>query len=95
MTPVPIPTIFAELALLNPKLVLMRGDQYFHIRDLSDHARRDAVSGTAQEKAVLSEPIYWYTTDERGKILVKGVRDQGGEFVTFVEAGSSAKTAFD
>lgn len=86
-----LPVLFAELALLHPKLVLMRGYQYFHIKDLVDHARRDAARGVA----ILSEPNYWYTRDERGKIVVRGTIDQGGEFVGFVEAGSSIKTAFD
>lgn len=94
MNRLPLPALLAHLALLYPKLVLTRGRAYFRIEDLAAQSRRDSVSGSFEEKAVLSEPIYWYETGEHGKILVKGSKDSGGEFVALVEAGSDIKTAF-
>ena len=95
MERLPIPALLAHLALLYPKLVLMRGRQYFRIEDLSARSKRDATSGGTEAKSVLAEPIYWYETDPHGKIVVSGARDQGGTFVSFVEAGSDVKTAWD
>lgn len=85
--------ILGELALTSPKLVLMRGRDYFRIEDLWRWARKDwAVAGPAGHQA-LSDPIYWTGTDGHGKLLLKGISPSGGEFVTFVEAGSEVPTS--
>lgn len=80
--------ILGDLAMVSPKLVLMQGRKYFRIEDLWSHARKDLKAGNPKDRAALSEAIYWTTTDEHGKLLLKGVTPKGGEFVAFVEPGS-------
>lgn len=81
-------TILGELAMVSPKLVLMRGRQYFRIEDLWRWARHDLKMADPHDRASLSEAIYWTESDEHGKLLLKGITRTGGEFVAFVEPGS-------
>lgn len=84
--------ILGNLSITNPKLVLMRGLDYFRIEDLVRWARYDLRVGPPETQALLSEPIYWHTYDERGKILVKGIDQKGIEFVAYAEPGSDVRT---
>lgn len=86
-------TILNQLAISNPKLVLMQGRQYFRIEDLIRWARKDFLKGTDQDRALLSEPIYWTEYDVRGKLLVKGITRKGDELVAFVEPGSDIQAS--
>jgi hypothetical protein len=86
-------TILNQLAISNPKLVLMQGRQYFRIEDLIRWARKDFLKGTSKDRALLSEPIYWTEYDVRGKLLLKGVTRNGDELVAFVEPGSDVQAS--
>jgi len=89
-----LPVLLSELGGFHPKLVLMRGREYFRIEDLIRSSRRDAASGTEEQRKVLSEAIYWHMLDEGGKLIVKGISRGGDEFVAFVEPGSDTQTSF-
>jgi len=86
-------TILNQLAISNPKLVLMQGFKYFRIEDIWRWARNDFLKGTPKDRAALSESIYWTEYDVRGKLLLKGVTQKGDEFVAFVEPGSDIQTS--
>lgn len=84
--------ILGELAFQHPKLVLMRGRNYFRIEDLWRWARKDLKSGDPAARKALEDPIYWIARDPGGKLLLKGARPDGGEFVAYVEPGSELQT---
>ena len=85
--------ILNQLAISNPKLVLMQGRKYFRIEDLIRWARKDMLKGTSRDRALLSEPIYWTEYDVHGKLLLKGVTRKGDELVAFAEPGSDVQTS--
>lgn len=79
--------VLTELAITYQKLVLMRGRQYYRIEDLLKWARRDKASGTQEDQKELSNPIYWHTTDDQGKIVIRK-----HDYIAFVEPGSDLQT---
>jgi hypothetical protein len=80
--------ILTELAITHPRLVLLRGREYYRIEDLLKWARRDLVSGHPDDQEALSSPIYWHTTDGKGKIVIR----KNDYVVAFVEPGSDTQT---
>ncbi len=86
-------SLLDQLAISNPKIVLMQGRKYFRIEDLIRWARKDFQKGTSKDRALLSEPIYWTEYDVHGKLLLKGITRNGDELVAFVEPGSDVQTS--
>ncbi len=85
--PKPLPVVLEDLALVYPRLVLIKGPEYFRIEDLVKHARKDASSGPARAKKVLAESRFWWEKDPAGKVIVIEMAPEGA--VPFlIEVGS-------
>jgi hypothetical protein len=80
----PLYVIIQSLALIEPYLVLQHGTYYWRIERMADKSRRDRVSGTAQDKAILEEPAYWWEHDEDRKVVIRRREGQ----VAYAEPGS-------
>jgi hypothetical protein len=87
-------SLLGTLAMTSPKLVLMRGRDYYRIEDLWRWARQDWAGKNSKvlRREALSEAIYWTEVDPHGKLLLKGMAPKGDEFVAYVEPGSEIQT---
>lgn len=89
MTPSPksLFTILGEIAYVKPKLVLMKGSDYFRVEELLSAARRLTNKATPDAVLVHRTPQFSWANDGRGKVVVwqtgpKGIRP------IYVEPGS-------
>jgi hypothetical protein len=71
--PAPLPHVLQDLALVKRGLVLMRGSDYWRIEDAASRARREAASGPVETRAFLSDPRFYWTKDQTGKVVVMEV----------------------
>lgn len=79
--------VLGELAMMSPKLVLVKGSDYYRIEDLVKAARR--LTSSAKPEAVLIHrtPQFSWDRDSRGKVVVRQEGPRGIRPV-YAEVGS-------
>ncbi len=75
-------SIFMQLAFTSPQLVLMQGEDSWHIEELLMQARHDRY-GPA--KKALEASLYVIVTDSQGKISIQNLKSGS---IAFSEVGS-------